>query len=117
MGSLALPIGCIMGFVLPALLIDDKDGHDDLAGHEIFNTYLIIQNIIVSLFTLPLLFFARDKPPTPPSASASRKEEPLNFGKEMKELLKNKSYVLLCISFTCLYGVYTSLGAVVSAVT
>lgn len=31
--------------------------------------------------------------------------------------MANKSYKLLCVSFTTLYGVYTSLGAVVAAVT
>ena len=66
---------------------------------------------------LPLLIFVREKPPTPPSASASRKEEPLKFGAELKTLVSNPSYLLLCVSFTTLYGVYTSLGAVVAAVT
>jgi MFS family permease len=61
--------------------------------------------------------FARNKPPTPPSAAASRKEEPMNFKKNLKELLGNRSYLLLCVSFTMLYGIYTSLGAVVAAVT
>ena len=42
---------------------------------------------------------------------------PLFFRKELKILASNSSYLLLCISFTTLYGVYTTLGAVVSAVT
>jgi sugar phosphate permease len=66
---------------------------------------------------VPFLLVVKEKPPTPPSASASRKEEPLNFNRELKNLLKNKSYLLMCVSFTSLYGVYTSLGAVVAAVT
>lgn len=32
-------------------------------------------------------------------------------------LLGNKSYLLLCSAYTLLYGVYTSLGAVVAAIT
>lgn len=31
--------------------------------------------------------------------------------------MNNRSYILLAISFTCLYGIYTSLGAVVSSIT
>ena len=77
----------------------------------------MVQNFIVTIGTVPLLIFAKEKPPSPPSASASRKEEPLNFKKELKLLFSNRSYLLLCVSFTTLYGVYTSLGAVVSAVT
>jgi predicted MFS family arabinose efflux permease len=78
---------------------------------------MFIQNCITTMGTVPLLIFAREKPPTPPSESASRKQEPLDFKKELKVLVRNKSYLLLCVSFTLLYGVYTSLGAVVSAVT
>jgi FLVCR family MFS transporter 7 len=61
--------------------------------------------------------FAREKPETPPSAAASRKEEPMNFRANLKLIIRNKSYILLCISFTMLYGIYTSLGAVVAAIT
>lgn len=64
-----------------------------------------------------MILFAKNNPPTPPSAAASRKEEPLQFKKELKVLLSTKSYLLLCVSFTTLYGVYSSLGAVVAAMT
>lgn len=64
-----------------------------------------------------MLIFAKNRPPTPPSASASLKEKPLDFKKELKALLNNKSYLLLTLSFTLLYGIYTSLGAVVAAIT
>lgn len=67
--------------------------------------------------TIPILIFAKNRPPTPPSASAAIKEKPLDFKKELKALLKNKSYLLLTLSFTLLYGIYTSLGAVVAAIT
>lgn len=66
---------------------------------------------------MPTLLLAREKPPTPPSAAASRPAEDMKFGQNLKILLKNKSYLLLCVSFTMLYGVYTSLGAVVAAIT
>lgn len=78
---------------------------------------MFIQNCIVTIGTVPLLIFAREKPPTPPSESASRKQEEFNFRKEIRVLASNKSYLLLCVSFTTLYGVYTAVGAVVSALT
>ena len=37
--------------------------------------------------------------------------------REIKVLISNKAYMLLMLTFTCLYGIYTSLGAVVSSVT
>lgn len=41
----------------------------------------------------------------------------LEFKKDIKELLKNKNYVILVCAYTFLYGIYTSLGAVVSYIT
>ena len=71
----------------------------------------------MSLPTIPALIFAKEKPDSPPSAAASRKEEPMNFWLNLRLLLGNSSYLLLCISFTMLYGIYTSLGAVVASIT
>jgi len=40
---------------------------------------LIVQNIIVSIPTIPTLIFAKEKPDSPPSAAASRKDETMNL--------------------------------------
>jgi Na+/melibiose symporter-like transporter len=72
---------------------------------------------MATVLTLPALLLSREKPPTPPSLAASRPAEDLKFKHNLKLLLSNKSYLLLCVSFTMLYGVYTSLGAVVAAIT
>ena len=108
---MAIPIGCIIGFAVPAIIISEND------SKSTFIQYLIIQNVIVSLPTIPALIFAKEKPELPPSAAASRKEEPMNFWHNLRLLLGNSSYLLLCISFTMLYGIYTSLGAVVASIT
>ena len=44
-------------------------------------------------------------------------EPKLQFGREIKKLVSNRSYLCLTGTFTFLYGIYTSLGAVVSSVT
>ena len=105
-----------MGFVVPATLISDSDAVDPNGRYKV-NQYIFVQNCIVTMGTLPLLIFAKAGPPTPPSASASRAQEPMNFKKDLGLLLKNRSYLLLCANFTFLYGVYTSVGAVVAALT
>ena len=45
------------------------------------------------------------------------KEEKINFKREFKKLIGNRGYFLLSITFTCLYGIYSSLGAIVSSMT
>ncbi len=72
LGGLALPIGCIIGFIVAAGMIDDKDGEDTRENRNKFGFFLLIQNAITTLGTVPLILFAREKPPTPPSKSASR---------------------------------------------
>ena len=117
LGSLALPIGCIFGFAIPAIMITDDLADDKLKGKTKFAEYLILQNILTSVCTVPTLLIAREKPPTPPSSAASRPPQDVKFRENLKLLKSNKSYLLLCVSFTMLYGVYTSLGAVVAAIT
>ncbi len=41
----------------------------------------------------------------------------LEFKKDIGELMKNKSYLILVFAYTFLYGVYTALGAIVSYIT
>ncbi|CDW79334.1 UNKNOWN [Stylonychia lemnae] len=104
--------GCVMGFVVPAFFLGGDGNQKDA-----FMEYLLVQNIMVTILSIPILLTAKDKPKNPPSLSAMRIEPKLQFGKEIKNLVSNKSYLLLSGTFTFLYGIYTSLGAVVSSVT
>ena len=71
LGTLAMPIGCIAGFIVPASILVEADLADPVAGRDKFVKYLIIQSIVVTCSTVPFAILARDKPPTPPSASQS----------------------------------------------
>lgn len=53
-GGLALPIGCIVGFVMPTFFIseDDSDGKKSLVN------YLFVQNGIVTVLCLPVILFS-----------------------------------------------------------
>jgi fucose permease len=64
-----------------------------------------------------MIIIIRDKPPTPPSLSASKPQIAFEFSKEMKKLFDNKSYVLLCIYFALFYGSIQSIGAIISSLT
>ena len=117
LGTLALPIGCIAGFVVPASIISESDTADMIEGRAKFCKYLLIQNCVVTLATVPLMFLVRDKPPTPPSLSASKPELQIELKQELIKLLKNKNYLILCVAFTCLNSICTCMGAVVSSMT
>ena len=112
-----MAIGCIIGFIIAAGMISDNDGHPDSAMKKAFSLFLIVQNVVVTAGTLPLIILARDKPISPPSKAASRKEEALNFRKELGLLLKNRSYLLLCVCFMSIDSICTAMGAIVASLT
>ena len=65
LGSLGIPFGCVIGFVIPSFFIDStKEGPQNLAG---FKTYLYVQNIIATIPCVLALLFTRAKPPSPPA--------------------------------------------------
>lgn len=72
LGTLAMPVGCIAGFIVPAVMVKEEDLKEPAEGREKFVRYLFIQNCIATVATLPVIFLVRSKPPTPPSLSASQ---------------------------------------------
>ena len=60
---------------------------------------------------------AKDKPPTPPSISACKKEVRLDFKKELKGLSQNKNYLFLSVCYTMIYATVNSTGAIISSLT
>jgi FLVCR family feline leukemia virus subgroup C receptor-related protein len=78
---------------------------------------MMIQNITATIAGGLLIIFAREKPPTPPSASAERPPVELNLKNELKTLMKNRSYLLLVLGYATLYGTVTAVGAIISSLT
>ena len=64
-----------------------------------------------------IIIFARERPPTFPSYSASRKQEHGRTRVEVRKLMKNKNYMILSLTFGCLYANTHSIGAIISSLT
>lgn len=119
-GSLSIPIGCILGMITGPFYVyesdvDDKYGPDYTLGKDHIAHYMFIMAIIGSSFSIWIIFFYKEKPDSPPSHSAlqSTKEE-FNFKNDLKLILNNKNFLLMVIAFNMLYSVYTCLGAIVN---
>lgn len=75
LGSLAGPIGAVTGFLLPLSMINDDDVPENIGqskSESKFLTYVLVQNIIITVLSLPIIFLIRDNPPSPPSSSAEK---------------------------------------------
>lgn len=66
-GSMSMPLGCLISFVLPSLIIGDKDKGD--MGQQHVTLYLIISNVIMTFCCVPCVIFMKEKPPSPPSCA------------------------------------------------
>lgn len=107
--SNAIAVGNLIASLIPSLIFADESKMSDKNYlRKRFTLYLIICSTIVSVLALPLFFFARDAPPTPPSVIASKKEEPFEFKKELLNLLKNKNFLLVVSSMTLTFSAYIS---------
>ncbi|TNV78446.1 hypothetical protein FGO68_gene3853 [Halteria grandinella] len=118
LGSIAIPIGSITGFIMPTIMIGEADLEDEEKGKGKIGLYIWIQCIIVTIAVINLIYQASDKPPTPPSLSASQPQPQFfDFKSDYRSLISNKSYLMLALSFGTVYANSGALAAIISAMT
>ena len=69
-GSLSIPLGCIMGMVLGPVFIPEIDKYQHENGKEDITFYLMISAIACTLLSIWCILFFREKPNKYPSRSA-----------------------------------------------
>ena len=111
---MANTIGTIFGFVLPAIFYDDNN-KDTQVFKDSTATYLLVNAIITSALSIPLIIFMKEKPEIPPSNSQYNKIE-LSFKDSVKFLLKNKNFRSLLLCTTGIVGYFNVYGTVINEV-
>lgn len=104
-GSVAIPIGAVIAFMLPSTVIEQTDFDDLIAGKKHYELYLFIQTIIITLFCIPPLIFLRESPPSPPSVVANETNNRLTIKESLKELVTNRNYIPIFFVFNFIYGI------------
>jgi len=117
LGSLANPLGSIIGFILPSLFLSESDEQDIVVAQAKFGRYLVAQNSLATIAGLFLILIVKEKPPTPPSKAATTPAPDVSFLYELRGLLNNRSYVFLVLSYGSLYGTVLAIGAIISSLT
>lgn len=66
------------------------------------------------MIAIPYILVVRDKPPTPPSAVAAKKQKRARLIPSFKKALKDKNYIYLLIIFALIDGEFISFSSVMS---
>lgn len=113
-GSLAGPVGAVLGFLLPFIFIGDDDATGGEAAKEKVRNYVIFQSMVISILGLPIAFFVKNRPDVAPSISAlqSQHNKPESTWESVKKLCKNRDYMILIFAFAGVFSVYICFGAV-----
>ena len=116
-------LGVGVGFLIPSAFVSDTSSYDESRSN--FFSLLLTEAIMSTVMIAPVFFLFREKPPTPPRFIFSFKNLNylfVSFGAETKKLsfkvaintaLKNKSFILLLITFSFVMGNYNCLATIV----
>ena len=110
--SIISPIGFAAGFLIPGLAIGDTTnmGSDEFKN-KVWNLFFY-QALIFTVLCVPGLFFFKEKPVSPPSASAD--VEKTDFKQSFLLVMKNKNFLKLLGFFALSYGSLNALSIVLN---
>ncbi|KAL1491446.1 hypothetical protein ABEB36_012044 [Hypothenemus hampei] len=105
-------IGIAAGFVIPPMIA--TGGTTESVTVQLYILFIGVAILTTILFILILIFF-KDAPPTPPSYAAQQQnEEQIDFVTSLKKLFKNRSFVLLLVSYGINVGVFYAISTLLS---
>ncbi|KAK5879690.1 hypothetical protein CesoFtcFv8_022785 [Champsocephalus esox] len=110
-------LGTAIGFLLPPVLVPNTPDDPELTGHNISIMFYGTAALSTALFFLTVLVIS-DRPPLPPShAQAVLPDSPgedYSFKQSLVNLLKNKAFVLLLVSYGIMTGSYYSVSTLLN---
>jgi sugar phosphate permease len=114
-GSLATPIGCILGMIMGPFFVSENDRMDYDLGRKHVIDYMFFTAGFVTVLTVPMLLLYTERPEHFPSSAAKNMiNTKFDFKDEIVQLKNNRNYRWISIAFMFMYGVYTCLGAVIN---
>lgn len=112
LGALSVFIGAMIAFTLPQFIFENDYSQNLPQGRRDFCMFLMIQTLLISVFTIPALSFVKEEPPSPPSIVANDTNNDMGLKEGLKELATNKNYIFMFLIYLLIYGIHASMGAV-----
>jgi FLVCR family feline leukemia virus subgroup C receptor-related protein len=105
--SISSPIGVGLGFFLPQLFVSASD---NVKGLDQVNHLMFFIAIVGTVLLVPSFFLLKEKPRTPPSGAA--KKEKLNYKESLKNLIRNRNFLVFLGGASLSWGTYNVLATV-----
>lgn len=105
----------VVGLLLPGFYFSGYTAADDTSANysegksKMFNL-LIFTGVVVTCISILNLTCYRDKPPTPPSATADAPRD--DFKDSLRKLIRQRTYLLICVCFALVYGCFIDFAVV-----
>ncbi|XP_038132899.1 feline leukemia virus subgroup C receptor-related protein 1 [Cyprinodon tularosa] len=110
-------LGTAIGFLLPPVLVPTTPDDPELTGHHISIMFYGTAAVSTGLFILALLVI-KDRPPLPPSQAQAVLPGSLldtySYKRSIINLIKNKAFVLLLVSYGILTGSFYSVSTLLN---
>ncbi|KAG5869600.1 hypothetical protein JTB14_031641 [Gonioctena quinquepunctata] len=110
-------LGIAIGFLLPPIIVKADSNIEDTSKQ----LYLLhISSAVATTVIMVLIFtFFKNAPPTPPSHAAAQQNASGNsivFMESLKNLVQNRSYVLLLIAYGIITGVFYAISTLLNQI-
>lgn len=106
-------IGVLFGYLIHGFVVD-ANIPDAPTYHTQFAKYMLVEFIITTVLCLPMLLLIKEKPDIPPSLSQSKYKSP-PLKESIVLLFKNKEFMKLLISTTCIVGYVNIIGTIINS--
>lgn len=116
LASVANVLAIAVGFPLPPAVVSAGADASHSTLQSQFATLFSIEFAACAITIVGVVFFVADCPIDAPSVTARRRTEPVPVMKAVKQLLKNKDYVLLMVVMGLANGMFGSITTIMAQV-
>ncbi|XP_074031349.1 choline/ethanolamine transporter flvcr2b-like [Leptinotarsa decemlineata] len=110
-------LGIAIGFLVPPIIVRADSTIEETSTQ--FYVLHISSAVVATIILVLILLFFENAPPTPPSHAAAQQiasGDTVDFSVSLKNLIQNRSYVLLLIAYGIITGVFYAISTLLNQI-